>query len=196
MALPNNALSTSTVSGKLQYPGELLRTPILDYEIGGPTLQVAVQAQRSTLWRATYDGNNIMASSGGPAAVIVAAPNLTYLAFGLDNSMRTVTAWNNGDGKVYLNFYDGTLPGYTTVSFVGDNPQCGMDDNRFDQTANADVILTYTRAGILYMRMQRDRYLTEYALGATPGVGVLAKQGMNTHYRMEFIFSVDGEYGS
>src|SRR3546814_4839361 len=57
------------------------------------------------------------------------------------------------------------------------NPRCSLDDKRELESANNDIILAYVRAGSLYVRYQRERYLDEHPMRA--GVSTLYQVGMN-----------------
>ena len=79
----------------------------------------------------------------------------------------------------------GEETGMVFTSILGAvNPRVTLDDKRRGQTSSSDVILAYLRAGSLYYRQQRDRYLTEYLLTANPPCGGLATLCMSTGGRL------------
>src|SRR3546814_4042279 len=69
---------------------------------------------------------------------------------------------------------------------TGKNPRCSLDDKRELESANNDIILAYVRAGSLYVRYQRERYLDEHLMRA--GVSKLYQVGMNNQYRFQFSY--------
>lgn len=196
--LPGGVLSTAPVRAKLLYPGERHRDPGIEYTLAGPAIGVPIVAQRATLWTFGLAGGQVSATpDGGAPVVLQATPNADYFGADFDNSMHYTVAWTDGTGKITLVYYDGTLPGYTTIQFTGSRPQVSLDDGRFVEQASSDVIVAYMSGSNLCYRQQRDRFLTEYTLAtSTPAAHILARIGMGLNNRMQFLFTIDGTYGS
>ncbi|KWV45083.1 hypothetical protein [Stenotrophomonas maltophilia] len=163
--------------------------PLIDYEMGGRAINDTSAGLQYQLWRVRVDEDVVyLGPDGGNEQPAFIRPGITEVALAFDQNMQPVIAFTQG-GQAWLWWFDGTVPGMVFTSILGAvNPRVTLDDKRRGQTSSSDVILAYLRAGSLYYRQQRDRYLTEYLLTANPPCGGLATLCMSTGGRLQFGF--------
>lgn len=113
------------------------------------------------------------------------------LAF--DQSGRIAIAYSTTalPATTYIYWYDQTLPDYTLISV--DAPEGGVffTDYFTLQDGNfTDMVFFYTRAGVVYHKKQRDRFLTEnFFANAPAGAGSIRTAGFSTNWRVQIEFS-------
>lgn len=188
--LPDQVLSTETIFGAFLSPKSVPKEPLVDYEMGGADIQNPSEGLQVKVWKGVYEGGDIILSASGVAPVsVLTVANVVEFAFTFDQSMRHFVTYTlaNGDAKFY--WYDSLIADYTTTALPSGtmNPRCVLDDKRALQGGTSDIILTYLRAGNLYFRAQRERYLTEHLLMAGT-IGRLGQVGMNNKNRLQFEF--------
>ncbi|QEG09764.1 tail fiber [Stenotrophomonas phage Ponderosa] len=116
-------------------------------------------------------------------------PGITMISMAFDLAMMPVVSFEDEQGS-WIWWYDSIAEAYSTTKVDGRSPFVAMDDRRVEQTALADVILTYLRGDKVYQRIQRDRYTIEYT-EQPPGVVLTDKCritafAMNTGNRMQW----------
>lgn len=198
--LPDNTLSTVPLpSGRLEFPGELRRGALQDWALGGGFIGDAAHSH-DHLWSAFLGpGRTLfvqrMDTPSAPVALTIVPAGVRWLSCAFDSNGRPVIAYQIGV-DTYLYWYDSAIPGFTTTTFaLGERPMLTFDDVRPQMNMTSDVILAYIKNGVLAYRQQRDRYNTEYSLGAAPSMR-FARMGMGRHLRLEFIFTASGFYGT
>lgn len=189
--LPDSVLSSTTLSGSFLFPRNRRRSALVDYEYGGVNLNDPSQGLKVKTWRCIYeDGNFILSAAGVQPTTVYSRPGVTELSFTFDQNMNPFLAFTDSYGSFYY-WYD-TLSATYVLSQLPQgsiSPRCCLDDKRDMQSAVSDIILAYTRGDSLYVRVQRDRYETEYELtSALPKTGVLDQIGMNEVWRFQFGF--------
>jgi len=190
--LPDHVLSTQVIFGQYLTPDGEDPSYLVDYEYGGIGISDPSAGLRYQIWTA-----RLTRGVNGFAEIYISAPNtpefLAYSDFGIttvslafDQNMKQALAFLQ-EGVAKLWWYDTTIPGYVLISLpAGTNfPKLCLDDKRFEQTATSDILLTYTRAGVLYFREQRDRFLIEYEL-RTDVVGDVLQFGMTEVNRVQW----------
>lgn len=190
--LPDHVLSTEIIAAQFRFPRNIPRRPLVDYEYGGVALDDPSRGLRDRVWRGEYIENQVVISASGVAPTpVLSVENLLDFSFTFDQNMRVAIAYELIAGGAYFYWYDGTVPGYTTLALPAGSitPRCAMDDNRDSQSTRSDIILAYVRAGRLYFREQRDRYTVEYELDDSVGPGGLIQIGMNRLWRFQFQLS-------
>lgn len=189
--LPDHVLSTETFAAQFRYPRNIPRRPLIDYEYGGVALNDASRGLRVKVWKAEYlDGQIIVSAPGVTPEAVLTIEGLRQLSFTFDQNMQIAVAYELEDGGTAFVWYDGTIPGYTTLDLgAAITPRCAIDDNRDYQTPRSDIILAYCRGGSLYFREQRDRYEDEYLLSDAVGQRGLIQVGMNRLWRFQFQLS-------
>lgn len=164
--------------------------PLVDIEYGGVALYDASQGIALKPWTLRYDratGDMLVGAADVPDIVLFNRADITQVSLAFDRNMSPVVCFvQAGQAKMY--YYDDLVPGFIfQESLLGSaiDPRCAHDDKRASQSAVSDVIVAYVRAGSLYYRQQRDRYLIERLLA--PGVERLYQIGMNSKFRLQFL---------
>lgn len=187
--IPENRLSTQPVPGAFLWPGKRVGYPMEARHIGGRDLSDPSSGLEVKVWTATYDveAEEVRVSApGSGTTTLFAAADLEEIDLAFDQNMRPIVAYvQAGEAKLY--WYDPTIAGYThTLLPAGSStPRCALDDTRYQFQTQSDVIVAYVKAGALYFRAQRDRYLVEYLL-ASSVPGGLVRIGTNSQYRLQF----------
>lgn len=129
------------------------------------------------------DGQLHLSAPGVPEAAYLAVPDATSVTFSFDRNMAPAVCWNTPAGAHFY-WFDSALPGYTTTSYPGvSNAMVTHDDVRNIAESRSDVVLVYQRAGGLYYRQQRERYLIEHTIAAE-AEGDLIQCGMGNQGRL------------
>lgn len=180
------ALSSTNLPGALLAPDDQFRVPTLAQEMGGIGLNNPSQGLRVQVWTLETDGTNVTVSAPNtPATVLFTGTNITQVDLAFDQNMRPFVAFvENGLARYW--WYDTQTAQATFTDLAGAvTPRCCMDDKRPTQTNSSDIILAYLRDRNLYMRVQRDRYGTEYLLASNAGAA-LSVIGMGDNLRLHF----------
>jgi hypothetical protein len=183
--LPDNQISSEPIAASFYTP--IRQSVFFDYELGGSDFQDNSTGLDSHLWKCRYtrDGqirvyNNIVSHD------VLTLLNVTEIAFAFDINMQPVIAYNQ-NAVTHLYFFDSIAAQFTTIVLGKlEHPRLSLDTRVISQTDIADVILAYTRNGILCIRYQRERYGAEHQLGISPGR--LWHCGMMKNYRFGFVF--------
>ena len=195
--IPENRLSSTPVLGPLvnsTVPNNLL----VSSEYGGVALYDASQGLQVKPWTLRYDRNTqdvLLSAEGVPTTVLFNRPDITQVSLAFDRNMFPFVAFvQEGQAKLY--FYDDLIHDFVfweTELGSATYPRCTHDDKRQLQSAKADIILAYIKDGTIKYRQQRDRYLIERDLpqgvgGPTVSADILYHVGMNSHYRLQFLY--------
>lgn len=163
----------------------------IDVEMGGVALNDASLGLLVKPWTLRYDrqsGDMLLSAPGVTEFVVFNRPDITEVSLAFNRNMEVAVAFvQAGQAKLY--WYDNTLPGHVfEESLLGAavNPRICHDDKRQLQDAVGEIILGYVRAGNLYFRAQRDRFLVEYLL-KTGGMTRLYHVGINRALRLQFM---------
>lgn len=191
--LPDKVLSSTVIPGNYLPPDGQLYSRVRDYELGGIALQDPSQGSMYQVWECnlyidpeTLVGTVTLQAPTVPEFTVWVRPGVTDISFTFDQNMNPFIAFLEAGVAKYW-WFDvlvneqifSDLPAGSTA------PVATLDDKRRTQTGASDIILAYTRAGNLYFRAQRDRYLVEYLLKA--GVTGRAIQiGMADVRRVQF----------
>ena len=116
----------------------------------------------------------------------------------LGNPIVIYTLIENGVSNVYLNWYDPTIPAYTTTFLgAGHSVHVGFDLQDDVSVSISDALVFYVRGSEIIMRVQRDRWATEYPEEILDGDGKPAEGlkitglGMNTDRRYQVVYTFD-----
>jgi hypothetical protein len=167
---------------------------IQSLELGGTDIGDGSNGLMVQVWKAWVDdgGTSIKISTITDTLAITAISGLTdvtSVSLGFDTNMNYSIGYIDL-GVVKFKWYDSVAEDYTTTTFAGaDSVKVATDDKRAGQSANRDVIVSYTSGGILYYRMQRDRYSIEYTVGNV-GAAKLYTIGMHNALRFQFALQV------
>ena len=170
----------------------------MDYSLGPIALGDPSHGLTYQTWTLRSDGSNIYLSAPNtPEYVFFAGTAAVWVALAFDQNGRVFIAWTaNQVGQSYYYWYDTTIPGYRITALSGTVKRvfAMLDDPRTAESSSNDILFTYVRLGVLYLRQQRDRFGVEYNFGAAPGN--LVQFGMNHKLRMQFAFlNTDGGGG-
>lgn len=149
----------------------------------------------SQIWTGSYDGFNlVLTPQVGTPINVFSQVNLIWFDFCFDQSANPVIAYADTFKNVAFYWYDTTISAFrvTPLPFGTDPwPFCQLDDTRPAESSSSDVVICYTRGTHLYFLAQRDRFGTEYDLGAIPGLPskMLVAAGMSTGGRFQFEFA-------
>lgn len=190
--LPDEVLSTTAIARQFWFPRNIPRQSQIDYEYGGVALNDGSRGRRVKVWKAEYIEGFITLSAQDVAPIAyLEVPDLFEFAFTFDANMNPFIAYEllNGQSKFY--WFDTVAADFvtTTLPATSKTPRCAVDDNRDLQTGPSDIILAYCRAGSLYFRAQRERYLEEHLLSNAVGTSGLIQIGMNKGLRFQFQLS-------
>tara|TARA_R110001592_G_scaffold98896_1_gene281988 strand:- start:647 stop:1225 length:579 start_codon:yes stop_codon:yes gene_type:complete len=192
MSLPDNALSKSPVPAVFVGARALAVTRTVDYEDGGIAIQDPSRGSQYQRWRGRLLGENIILDAPEVEPfVALSGPGITEISFTFDQNMNPAVAFVQ-DGVAKLWWFD-SVPGQQVITELAVDvitPRVILDDKRFTQTSNSDVILGYVRDGTLYYRQQRDRFTIERILDVGPHVG-LVKIGFNVQLRLQFLMEIE-----
>ena len=169
--------SSVDVFGDIYPPNNRAARRSEDWEMGGIGLQNPSHGLRVQEWMAWWDeptGNVYLTADNQPAPTLLfIEPELDWLTIAFDQNMRWMSAYTLSDGQSYLKWYHSLIADYETrpLSSGVMTPFLTMDDNRDLQVLSgvSDVILTYLRAGSLWVRVQRERFLVERLISADIG---------------------------
>jgi hypothetical protein len=189
--LPQNVLSVPPIYAPFLTPKDQTKLAMADTFPGGIAIGDASGGLNSQAWRATvpdvarlqiwYTSASLVATQ-----ILVAPQKIVWVAACFDQGMRPMVTWTDITGATYFYWYDSTIPGYRTDTLAAGivNAFATLDDARSQENSTNDTILSYIKAGSLYYRQQRDRFATEYLLGATPAR--LVQVGLNRNFRLQF----------
>lgn len=188
--LPDNTLSEITVELNFLLPRK--PSKLIDYEWGGVDLNDPTEGLFVKIWTVYYEGGVIKVSSetNTPTDIITAA-DVSEVSLSFDQNMRpTICYVENNIVKLY--WYDSSVGSQVTTSFDNTylSPRISLDDGRDNLTNSSDVLFCYVRNNNLYMRVQRERFLTEHLL-KEGGVGNLIQVGMTTSLRFQFEYTTE-----
>jgi len=191
VALPDDVLSTTPVNAAFIGARALPVTRTVDYEDGGIAVQDPSRGSQYQRWRGRLLGENIILDAPEVESfVALSGPDITEISFTFDQNMRPAIAYvQSGVAKLW--WFDTVAGEQVVTEYPGAiTPRVILDDKRFTQTLNSDVILGYVRDGALYYRQQRDRFTIERLLDAGPHVG-LVKIGFNVQLRLQFLMEIE-----
>jgi hypothetical protein len=212
--LPNKVLSTTPVPATFLAPRGIQRCVASSYfdftpsegsaAVGALTPQTlgpngyrdTTLGLASQVWTGSVDyyGNITLAGANGATIAPFQVPNIIWFDFCFDQSANPVIVYSDSTKASYFYWYDTVNSRYATTAIAAGSdpwPFCQIDDFRPVEVSASDVIITYTRGGHLYFLAQRDRYGTEYDLGAIPNSPpmMLVAFGMSHGLRLQFQFA-------
>ena len=165
------------------------------WELAGIALNDASQGLSVQLWRGflTHDLDTdidtvAVSAPTVPLTTLFTGSDITEIDIAFDQNMNPFVAYMQaGVPKIY--WYDPTLGEMTHTSLPAGcyDLRCTLDEKRLFNIAESDIMLLYMRAGVLYYRMQRDRYEDEYVLDADAGLEArLLYVVMNVESRLQW----------
>ncbi len=217
MAIIDNRLSTTTVSGRILPPADrYLARKILDWEYGGIAIGDPSQGHEVQIWVAdiyqdtkirVYVEPDIEAEECQlieitdyivPVDETGNGDEIVEVGLAFDQSMRPAVVYvlRVGSEKyTKLYWFDTFLGGFVTTNFGAllRSPRLLLDDKRILSTEKGlnDMLMFYHRSNALYYRQQRDRFLVERTLfESVPGRDI-SRIGMNEFFRIQIEWATE-----
>jgi hypothetical protein len=194
MSMPNNSLSQVIVRYTWKGIPQNDPTALIDYELGGISLNNTSQGLEYQLWTFEAIDDIIYVSApntSGRIQLLVAAGLVEGVAGTFDQNMNPFVAFSQA-GQWHYWWFDTTV-GHMVVSDLPTGvTSCKvcLDDRRKWEIVNSDILLFYTRNDNLYHRRQRDRYTAEFLLRGSVG-GTLVRVDMNGINRLQLKLQTD-----
>src|SRR6056297_2820812 len=92
--IPDQRLSTTTLTAPFLHPDGLVTSPLKDYELGGRALNDPSEGLQVQVWTCYVDGDDIMIQAGDSAPeVLFTAAGTTEVALAFDQNMRPAVAF-------------------------------------------------------------------------------------------------------
>lgn len=148
---------------------------------------------RDQVWRCRVVGSQVDVSQDGVTWV----PALTQsgvvpstVSFSFDLNMRPCVAYKTGGADAYLYWFDGTIPGYTTLTVADVESSYLVFDYPYKGSADgAEVLWFYMVGDVCKYRRQSDRFTVEYTFGTAPaGRRKITGVGMSSNWRLHVRF--------
>lgn len=188
MAIPEQRPSSEPIPGSWVNPPQA--RPFESFHWGPVHLNDPSQGMFAQLWKLRAEGADLYLSAPNyPEALFLSRSNdIKQVSLAFDQNGLACVAFVEDDDSAYLRWYDPTIPGYDTVALPAGTvtPRVTLDDARDFMNGENDIILMYVRAGALYYRQQRDRFLVEYFLQS--GVQELYHVSMNSNLRLQWAY--------
>ena len=193
--IPEQRPSTTPVPGSwLNPPAE---RAVFSYHWGPVALNDPSQGLLVQLWTAEITGvgkDTVTVSAPGiPAVTLFTRPmEVKEISLAFDQNGQPYIAFVQDDGTAWLWWYDSVSEAmvFTQLDAGVITPRITLDDARTAQNGVNDVVLLYVRAGNLYYRQQRDRFLTEYFLQSD--TSELYHVSMNSALRLQWTYAGPG----
>ncbi|UYA98668.1 tail fiber protein [Xanthomonas phage vB_Xar_IVIA-DoCa4] len=162
--------------------------PMIDFELGGASLNSSSDNLQAYLWTAESDGSIVTVYREGVDPVTVLSDsNITQIALAFDQTMRPHIAYMAG-GACKFFWFDTIANAMSTMTIPGaTTPRLCMDEKRAVYATQSDVLLSYKKGTDVMLRAQRERFQTEHTI-ATGIEGDLVIFGMNNQNRLQWKF--------
>lgn len=191
--LPDSVLSTEVISANFLFPRNIPKRALFDYEMGGVAIEDGSLGLLQKVWYGHIEGDDVVLEAPGvPPTVVLTVAGIKEFGFTFDQQMRLFVCYELESGASRYYWFDTVANAYTTTTLPDGSvsPRCSIDDKRALQSSASDIILAYVRAGKLYFRAQRERYLIEHELEDSVGASRLIQVGMNIKNRFQFLMQL------
>jgi len=199
--IPNNTWSSITkpqdfAIANLPKP-DTRYSSVFDIKTGGVELSVSNGSINTRYWMVYQTSGNVVirgaVDSDNWSAPTVLFPEATIIldiSLSFDNLGRPVVFYQKGT-QLVLWFYDSQLGSLTfkTITTNGHSPIVNFDYINDTSDVNSDIMMYYVVDNRAYMRLQRDRFDTEYPTGIHKPNLKLLKSGMTTDNRFQVTYS-------
>lgn len=183
--LPLDSVTLAPVPTAFLPPMDTPYNPLVSKTRGGVALNDGSQGREIQTWTAVLTGGSVaVTDQAGVLRFTLSTPGALTVGLAFDSNMAPVIAYQTATGSRLYYFNSLTAAYDTFVLPTADSCRASIDDTRLSYVPFSDVIWSYTRAGNLYYRQQRDRYLTERLVG--PAVGTLTKAYKNLGNRFQW----------
>ena len=183
--IPGNGFTATPVASDFIDPYDRPYSPAIAYSRGGVALNDGSQGREVGLWFVTASDTTIdVHSEAGGLQLSLPIPGASNVSLAFDQNMQPAIAYSQS-GVHRLRYFDTLLADFNTlVEPTATSARCVIDDAREAFGAASDIVWAYIRDGVLYYRIQRDRYLIEYTVG--PAEGTITGMGPNQGLRLQF----------
>jgi len=190
MVMPGYKMSSTPALADLLAPRDVVKGLLVGYERGGIHTGDISAGFDYQDWQLYMVGDDVTLKgmTSLDESVLFTLAGITELDLAFDQLMHPFVVYVvNGIPKYW--WWDPVLQLTTHALLPGDavNPRCTLDDKRFFAVSQSDVLIMYVRAGHLRMRVQRDRFGTEYDMAS--GVAVIERIGMGVNNRLQVVFT-------
>lgn len=187
--IPDGVLSTTPIISNSIYPRSAIKQDLIDFDYGPVDITDTSQGLLVKVWKGEYNSQNqvVYSADGVNSQVVITVPNIKELSITFDQNGRPSVAYWDGTNS-YLYWYNTVDAAFETLQLPASsyNPRVVLDDKRNFNLANSDLLLCYIRGSNLYIRYQRERFLTEHTLANIGGFSRLSNIGMGSRNRVEF----------
>jgi hypothetical protein len=194
MAIIENRMSTVPVQDVYIPPDDIVHGLLEDFEAGPVAVGDPTAGQAFQTWILTWDNGTgdftITPQTVGPPVVgVTNSADVVQLGLAFDQNGQPTICYNTSTNG-FLYWFDSAEPGFVTTDLGTDIESLALtlDDKRDRQTQANDVILWYTKAGLLdfdlFNRVQRERYTVE-TLMATGVLKTITQVGMHVAWRLQ-----------
>jgi hypothetical protein len=195
MAIPQGRMSTVPVLGEYIPPEGVAKHPLTTFEPGPIDIENMAEGLLYQDWQLTWEPDThdfrLTARTTLQTYVIGNSDEVTYASFTFDQSGRVTFAWTNAVSS-YLYWYD-TQQNNTVIDDIGNDlitPTVYLDDKRYTQDVVNDMLLWYTKyigneRYALYMKRQRDRFMTEFEMATDLESYYIVALGMTYELRIQ-----------
>lgn len=130
---------------------------------------------------------------GAPVELVEEALPIKQMSLGFDQLGRPIVFYRVGADELKLYWYDPILQTQTLLSLtVGIDPVISFDFPQDSNQSFTDLLMFYVRNGVVYMRVQRDRFTVEYPTGVSyPGVRI-ESAGLTVENSFQVIYTYPG----
>lgn len=165
--------------------------PLIDYEMGGPSLNGPSSNFNTHLWIAESDGAvvTVRREDSGTPTQVLSDSNIEQIALGFSQLMVPHIAYTTTTAAKF--FWFDTLTGQMETMILpagSTSMRLCMDEKRGHFISGSDLLLSYERGTHFYVRAQRDRFGIEYDMGEKPGTSLVAF-GKNRDNRLQWQFT-------
>jgi hypothetical protein len=186
--IPNHRLSAVPNYAPFQAPRDRVKSPLVDYHLGGNGIEDNSGGMRSRVWTGRYlDGAVYLWATGVAPVNVLTIADVEELSFCFDQDARPVIAYELSTGGCALRWWNPGEEEFQTVAVASaTSPRVTLDDSRPESIADSDVLFTYMRDGVLYFREQRDAFAVEYELRTGLAGKMIGRFGMNERQAIQW----------
>jgi hypothetical protein len=187
MAIPggNTNFTPTPIVGNFLPPNDTAYNPLSQIIWGGIAINDPSAGRQYQFWEVFYDNSDIKIKPiTGSVEFTYAAPNAIITSGAFDQNMAAVVSYVDTSNVATIYYFG--ISGYTTLTVSNvTSMRLVVDDSRDYYTSASDVFWCYVRNDILYYRIQRENYATEYQIGAAYGKQI-QRVGLTDKNRVQF----------
>lgn len=191
--IPGERYSSEPVTGLLLNPWS--RDEKVSHHWGPVQVQDPSQGMLVKVWTLEADEKTVTLSAPGSLPIVLFSrlEDIKSVSLSFDQNGRPYVAFEEVPGSSYLYWFDPVPNAYVFMPVDGAYPIITLDDARFIDGGDSDVILSYIRDEAIRYWQQRDRYTIEYTptegpLGPPVRADILYHVSMNSRFRLEWLY--------